>query len=82
MNMRDGTGMGLAVHCVQQALISAYDNCTLRPVKTGRQSLKWTSELVSLRSRVTMLFNKCRTDKNPHSWELHREAQQIYIGRK
>ena len=37
MNMKDEAGLGLAVHCVQQALISAYeDNCTLRPVKTGR----------------------------------------------
>jgi len=35
--MKDEAGLGLAVHCVQQALISAYeDNCTLRPVKTGR----------------------------------------------
>ena len=24
------------------------------------------------------LFNKCRSDKNPHSWELYREAQLNY----
>jgi hypothetical protein len=37
MNMKDEAGLGLAVHWVQQALISAYeDNCPLRPVKTGR----------------------------------------------
>jgi hypothetical protein len=45
-NMKDEAGLGLAVHWFQHALISAYDgNCPLRPVKTGRQSLKWTSEL-------------------------------------
>jgi hypothetical protein len=37
MNIKDEAGLGLAVHWVQQALISAYaDNCPLRPVKTGR----------------------------------------------
>jgi hypothetical protein len=50
MNMRDEAGVGLATHWVQQVLISAYEgNCPLRPVKTGRQSLNWTSELQSLR---------------------------------
>jgi hypothetical protein len=48
MNMKDEAGLGLAIHWVQQALISASeDNCPLRPVKTGRQSLKWISELES-----------------------------------
>jgi len=28
------------------------DNCPLRPVKTGRQSLKWAVELESLRREV------------------------------
>jgi len=56
---KNKAGQGLAIHQVQQALISAYkDNCPLRPVKTGRQSLKWTVELESLR-RVRWLFNKC-----------------------
>jgi hypothetical protein len=37
MNMKNGAGLGLAVHWVQKALISAYeDNFPLRPVKTGR----------------------------------------------
>jgi hypothetical protein len=46
MNMKDETGLGLAIQWVQQALIKAYeDNCLLRPIKTGRQSLKWTAEL-------------------------------------
>jgi hypothetical protein len=50
MNMKDEAGLWLAIHWVQQALISAYeDNCPLRPVKTGRQSLKWIVELESLR---------------------------------
>jgi hypothetical protein len=60
MNMKDEAGLGLAVHWVQQALISACeDNCPLRPVKTGRHSLKWTLELESLRRGVRRLFNKC-----------------------
>jgi hypothetical protein len=60
MNMKNEAGLQLAIHWVQQALISAYkDNCPLRPVKTGRQSLKWTMELESLRREVRQLFNKC-----------------------
>jgi len=43
MNMKNDAGLGIAIHWVQQALISAYeDNCPLRPVKTGSQSRKWT----------------------------------------
>jgi len=58
--MKDEAGLRLAVHWVQQALISAYeDNCPLRSAKTGRQSLRWTSELQSLRGGVRWLFNKC-----------------------
>jgi hypothetical protein len=79
MDLKNEAGLGLAIHWVQQALISAYeDNCPLRPVKTGRQSLKWTVELESLRREVRRLFNKCRSDKNPHSWDLYRESQRIY----
>jgi len=79
MNMKNEVGLGLAIHLVQQALISAYeDNCPLRPVKTGRQSLKWTFELESLRRGVRRLFSKCQSDKNPHSWELYSRD----IGRK
>ena len=66
--MKDEAGLGLAIQWVQQTLISAY-------VKTGRHSLKWTSELESLRKGVRRLLNKCQTDKNPHMWELCREAQ-------
>ena len=78
MSMKDEGGLGLAVHWVQQALISAFeDNCPLRPVKKGRKFLRWTSELESLRREVRQLFNKCRGD-NPHSWELYREAQRRY----
>ena len=70
MNMKDEVGLGLAVHWVQQTLISAYENnCPLRPGKRGTQSLKWTSDLLSLRRGVRQLFNKCRTDKTLHSWE-------------
>jgi hypothetical protein len=79
MNMKDEAGLGLAVHWVQQALISAYeDNCPLRPIKKGRKSLRWTSGLESLRTDVRRLFNKCQADNNPHSWELYREAQRKY----
>jgi len=41
MNMKNEAGLGLTIHWVQQALISAYeDNGPLRPIKTSRQSLK------------------------------------------
>jgi len=63
--MKDEAGLGLAVLFVQQALISAYEaNCPFKPTKTGRRSLKWTFELVSLRRGVGLLFNKCLRDKN------------------
>jgi hypothetical protein len=46
MNIKDEVGLGLVVHWVQQALISAYEeNCPLRPVKKDRKSLRWTLEL-------------------------------------
>ena len=78
MDMKSEAGLGLAIHWVQQALILAFENnCPLRPVKTGRQSLKWMAELESLR-RVRWLFNACRSNKNPHSWDLYREAQRNY----
>jgi hypothetical protein len=68
MNMKDGAGLGLAVHWVKQSLISAYENnCLLRPVKKGRKYLSWTSPLVSLRRELRRLFNKCRADNNPHN---------------
>ena len=52
-NMKDEAGLGLVVHWVQQALINTYeDNCPLRPVRKGRKSLRWTSELESLRREV------------------------------
>jgi len=71
MDMKNEAELGLSVHWVQQTLISAYeDNCPLRPVKTGRQPLKWTVELESLRREVGQLFNKYRSDKNLHSWVL------------
>jgi len=35
MNMKVDVGLGLAIHWVQQAPVSAYeDNCNLRPIKT------------------------------------------------
>jgi hypothetical protein len=41
MDMKSETGLGLVIHRVQQALVLAYENnCPLRPVKIGRQSLK------------------------------------------
>ena len=57
MNMKNEAGLGLDIHCVQQALNSAYENNSPhRPLKRGRQSLKWTSELDSLRREVRRLF--------------------------
>ena len=77
--MKDEASLGLAIIWVQQALISAYeDNCPLRPVKTGRYSLKWKLELESLRKGVRWIFNKCWIDKNLQSWELYREARRRY----
>ena len=68
MNMKEEAGLWLAILWVQQALISAYkDNCPLRPVKTGRYSLKWTMELESPRRGVRRLFNKCWKNRNPRS---------------
>jgi hypothetical protein len=79
MNMKDESGLGLAIHWVQQALISTYeDNCPLRSVKTGRYSLKWILELESLSKGVRWLFDKCPTDRNLQSWELCRQAQWSY----
>jgi hypothetical protein len=79
MDMKSEAGLGLAIHWVQHALVLAYkNNCLLRPVKMGRQSLKWTTELESLRRGVRRLFNACRSNKNLHSWDLYREAQRNY----
>ena len=59
MDMKSEAGLGLAIHWVQQTLSLAYkDNCSLRLVKTGRQSLKWKAELESRRREVRRLFNK------------------------
>jgi len=71
MNIEDEAGLGLAVHWIQQAFISAYeDNCPLRPVRRGRKSQRWTSELESLRRGVKWLFNRCLANYNSHSSEL------------
>jgi hypothetical protein len=79
MDMKSEPGLGLAIHWLQQTLILAYENnCPLKPVKMGRQSLKWTTELESLRRKVRRLFNKCRPGKDLHSWDLFREAQWNY----
>jgi len=79
MSMKDEAGLGLAVHWIQQALITAYeDNCPLRLAKNGRKSLQWTSELESLRREVGRLFNRCRADNQSSSWELYRVAQRRY----
>ena len=77
MNMKDEAGLGLAVHSVQQALITTYeDNCPLRPVRKGRKYLRWSSELESLRREVRQLFNRCQADNNSTIWEFYREAQR------
>ena len=61
MSVKDEAGLGLAILLHQQALISAYkDNCPLKPAKTGKHSLKLTSELESLTRVVRWLFNKCQ----------------------
>jgi len=76
MSIKDEAGLGLAIKWIQQPLISAFeDNCPLRPIKKGRKSLRWTSQLELLRREVRRLFNRCRAKKDPDSWELYREAQ-------
>jgi hypothetical protein len=83
MNMIVEASLGLAIIWVQQALNSAYeDNCPLRPVKTGRYSLKWKSELESLRKGVRWLFNKCWRDKNLELGTLQRSLAEIQEVRK
>jgi hypothetical protein len=43
MDMKNEAGFWLDIYWVQQGLIQAYeDNCTRRPVRIGRQSMKWT----------------------------------------
>ena len=77
MSMRDEAGLGLAVHWIQQALISTYKgNCPLRPARKGKKSLRCAPK--SLRREVRRPFNRCRADNNSHSWELYREAQWKY----
>jgi len=77
MNMKDEAGLGLAVHWIQQVLITAYeDNCSLRLAKKGRKYLKWTPQLESFQREVRRLFNMCWANNKPSSWELYREAQR------
>jgi hypothetical protein len=79
MSMKDEAGLGLAIHWIQQALTSAFEeNCPLRPIRRGKKSLRWTQELELLRREVRRLFNRCRAKNEPHSWELYREAQRRY----
>ena len=53
MNMKDEVGLGLAVQWLHRVLISAYEeNCPLRPAKKGKNPLRWTRELESLRREV------------------------------
>jgi len=75
MKMKDEAKLGLAILFVQQALISAYeDNCPIKPVRTRRNSLKWTPELESLSTAVRQLFNNCRTYRNSQSWKFYRRG--------
>jgi hypothetical protein len=59
--------MRLAILSVQKALILAYENCPLKPVRRGKHSLKWTYELKCFRREVRWLFNTCQADKTPQS---------------
>ena len=60
MSMEDEAGLGLAIQCMQQALISVYEeNCPLVPIRKGRKSLRWTAELQLLKREVRRLFNRC-----------------------
>jgi hypothetical protein len=60
MYMKVEDELGLAQLFVQQAVLLAYeDNFPLKPVKTGKYSLKWACELESLRREVRWLYIKC-----------------------
>jgi len=79
MNMKDEAGLGLAVLSVQQALISAYEkNCPLKPVRTGKHSLKWIYEMKCLIREGRRIFNKFQADIMPQSLELYKETQCRY----
>jgi hypothetical protein len=57
MSMKDEAGLGLAAHWIQQALIQAYEgNCPLRPIRSGKKSLKWTLELPTPQKGSKMAF--------------------------
>jgi hypothetical protein len=76
---RDEAGLGLALQCLQHALITAYENnCPVRLVKPARNSLRLTVRLESLRIKVRRHFNRGRSDQTPRSSELYREAQREY----
>jgi hypothetical protein len=63
--MKDLFSLGLTIIWDHQSLISAFkDDCPLRSVTTGRRSLKWKSELESLRIGVGGFFNKFQAEKN------------------
>jgi hypothetical protein len=56
MSMKDEAGLGLAIHLIQQVLVSAFeDNCPLRHTREGKKSLRWTRELELLRRATTAL---------------------------
>jgi hypothetical protein len=57
MDTKSGAGLGLAINWLQQALILTYaNNCPFKPVKTGMKSVKWATELESLRRKVRRLL--------------------------
>jgi hypothetical protein len=64
MNMKDEAGLGLNISYLQQALISAYENkCPLRVARAGKLTLRWTSNLETLRREIRRLFNKSRRER-------------------
>jgi hypothetical protein len=63
MGKKDEAGLGLTIHWIHQALISAFeDNCPLRPIRKCRKSLGWALELDLLGREVRRLFNGCRAN--------------------
>jgi len=76
--MKDEAGWGLGILLHQQALISVYeDNCPLKPAKTGKHSLKLTSEVESLRRVVRWLFNKCQIGHHKIGNSTERLSEEI-----
>jgi len=71
MSMEDEVGLGLAVHWIQEGLITALKIIVLLDlIRKGK--------LESLRREDRRLITRCRANNKSSSWELYKEAQRRY----